>query len=190
MMKRDVLAEPVDLGNDICMEVMPEWTPDALQGETGAYPDLLSVGHSEFVLTARYHANALGDPDPSQSGGEPSSIQSVATGRIVLANVSLWFAHPSSLNFKWLIHFERNGGKWMWREVIPSSRLIPNKKDEYAELNSDDLQNAKKLAETINDLTREGPVWTAIRLAWMALTSRHSELRYLLPWPQFRLHLV
>jgi hypothetical protein len=165
----------------VSIELIPQWVGNALDTRMGALGKAFFLGNSAVALMKRFTGDCPPESRSSVSEDQPPDIFDVEAEPIRLVNVCLWLVRPSFLSFKWQLHFKKKDPGWIWKGIIEGPELHPNAKDTTAVLDAADFDSARRMALAIETLSRENPVWTALRLTWTALANRY-ELRYLALW--------
>jgi len=175
--------EPAQFANGVIFGPMQDWAKckEALDWLRGSERD--RVLKSTFSFSVEYQAESLGHPDPEWEGPKPRSMQDKAEELVMLANLAIWLACPSSVSFDVILHFNRPGDGTSIRRVIPFGMFLPHILDADSKPTTADFRLAATLHKVLSSLRRDdGTVWTAARVLWKVLHEPMWEVRFLLSW--------
>lgn len=171
-----------ELGGNVALIETPGWLiKDRMLDRLSEF-DRREVQECKYALVASYKAAALGDPDPDWKGKEPKSIQETKYEHCVFGNLALWLCRPSPVHFRVVIHAPDYGSGALAQQVTYHSPLLCHPYDAQERLRAEDLPLASQLHRSILQAEQQGPIWTAVRAAWAALTINMEVVRYTLFW--------
>jgi hypothetical protein len=182
----------LDLGNGVTLGSIPAWLR-AAEMETEEQPNLhwpyiaAITGYPMFVLVHRYEADApYSEPDPAWPNSADNMTKArAANDRLMVANLTAWLVQPkTTLRFGTVLHVEqRADGQLRIRHHLHPAQFRPEPdRPGVATLTEEHFVEIRTLNETIGSLTRQGPLWTALRSLWRALTEGWFHNRYMLLW--------
>ena len=92
--------EEFDLGSGIWIKVMPDWArQDDIIKDLSRYKKMGIEGARNFVLTSEYNVNSKDFNDIRET--RDNNIL-----KLLLTNLALWLARPSSLSFDCVVHIQ------------------------------------------------------------------------------------
>jgi len=182
----DVIAidHDIDFGNQILLCKAPRWFKDLEQNQDLDKSIKDAIQNTDFIIIKNYEATNLGDPDPEWQGKEAKSIQDKSQEEILLANLSLWLAKPSCLQFKVILYNQNIDNVWITRQGGRIDPIIYNEIDSQNQLSESDFALVKKILTSLCKLnrTQQGTIWfSVIDLLW-ALVVKKKEIRFILLW--------
>lgn len=171
----------VEFGDGFVLGPVPEWVrADSMLKNLNKW-DQQRVDTANVAFATRYDASALGDPDPNWPGPNPRAIQETKYETGLLANLSLWLARPSPVNFTVVVHGPEYPSGPVAQRVTAHSPLLCHPKD-VKPLTKDDLIVAARLHSSLVSTGRTTAMWTAIRSVWSGLQMNSEPVRCILFW--------
>ncbi len=171
----------IEFADGFVLGPVPEWVrADSLLKNLSKW-DQERVTTATAAFAARYDASALGDPDPNWPGPKPRAIQESKYDAGVLANLSLWLARPSPVNFTVVVHGPEYPSGPVAQRVTTHSPLLCHPRD-VGRLTRDDLVVAARLHSSLISIGRASGLWTVIRSVWAGLQMNIEAVRCILFW--------
>ena len=165
------------------MGPIPPWLKEPkLAEDLGPYYRDHIIARTSLAFYKEYEANEFGEEDPDWKGAGPRSVQDVTTELIFLANIALWLAKDSLINFEFVVHTEKLSGGWMPKQWLKIDPVQMAESETANILGAEDIRVAKEIHASIVRLDRKGALWIAVRLLSTALRERLWETRFLLYW--------
>ncbi|MBI3455496.1 MAG: hypothetical protein HY002_06895 [Candidatus Rokubacteria bacterium] len=181
----------IDLANGVMLGSIPDWLR-AAEMETEEQPNLrwpyvrAVTGLPMFVLFQQYDAEGPDDLDDTWNDPDERMTKGrTASDRLMVANLAVWLVQPkTTLRFGDVLHVgQRADGAWRIRSLLHPAPFRPEvDRAGTPTLTGDHLAEVRVLNGIIGGLTRHGPLWTALRSLWGALTEGWFHNRYMLLW--------
>jgi hypothetical protein len=94
----------IPFGNGFVLQDIPAWLKAEPILKDLSRVEQHSFSEAKHALVAEYEAAAIGEPDPSWKGKEPTSIQDSKHELVYLANIAMWLMHPTTVCFSATFH--------------------------------------------------------------------------------------
>ena len=142
----------------------------------------LTGQRTTFAFIWEYVGKSFGDSDPASPPDSPRTMEAAGFQEILLANLALWLAKPTSISINIMIQAGQGLTYWqhIWNYKIRGIYSI--EPDTKNHLLVDDLNAGKTLLQIMSKLPRNGAVWVAIRTLNEALATEWWEGRFLFTW--------
>ena len=176
------LADSVDLGAGVRLIRAPDWLRDNTVTKWLSSKEREHFDRARFALSINYDAEALGEPDPQWTRPVGMSKQSVATEKLIVANLGLWLARPSWLAFEAILDVAEYDGQWIVRAVHSPDPARPHRRDAENTLTIEDLDLARTIGERAWALPIESAPWRALLMLWRSLAEVSGDHRFLFLW--------
>ena len=179
----------IPFGGGFLLKDVPRWLRDESTLQNFSRHDRDQIKFAQHAFVAEY-PDDLDDPDKDLKD-KKRTVREAKFETLLLAGLALWLVDPSPASFTAVFHTtpwwpsgkERVGEPVQALRYVDSYsavRVFPPHEGEFTSLTQ--AIRAGKFHPILLGIGRKGPVWTATRAVWAAITTPAVDLRYLLFW--------
>jgi hypothetical protein len=173
----------VEFGDGFTLQDLPAWLRADPRVEHLSHDDRELLLRARHALVAEY-PQAPNDKDPNWTGQSHRTTQHSKGEAAIMANFSLWLAHPSRVCITNTFH--AISGPTISNPIVRSVSCEPpvlrHPNDSSTMPAIEQITKAGQFHTILANVPRKNSVWTALRAFWAGLTTRTRDIRYLLFW--------